>query len=180
MYKVKTRWMKETKNESVSIANILMSIEEGKREHGLWMSRVNSLVESHTGKKREDDGKIGRTHNVCEFGKWLSLHSPHLKKLKSLNTLVIDIDKTHEDLHAGYGDIYDIFYVATQNRPLSYIVWFKKKKEVHAEEKRRLNEKLSELKEISKKLMGELESLQAEVKLLDFNELKRTFTRTLT
>ena len=159
-------------------SSILQHIFEAKNAHKSWVRKADMLVSGlngYQGKKvdfKVDKSFIPLDSSMCEFGQWFNRHSKHLATLPSIGAFIHRIEEHHTQLHAIYADIYTIFFVTPQNRPLIHKVLTINSKKVSAKEREKAKIHLNYLKRSSRELLEVLQVLEEKVRALEYAELR--------
>jgi len=83
------------------------------------------------------------------------------------------IETYHDKLHEIYGNVYDIFFVNPEKRSLLYKIMTFNSKKVSSSDKKRADEYLIQMQEISKEFLRLITKLEKAIKGADLIVLQR-------
>lgn len=135
----------------------LEQLDDAKRAHMKFVNRAKSITEG--GPKVRDPHPL--ESSCCQFGVWLNTDG-----INMLNSLEMDnvshIQSLHNQLHEKYNSIYEIYFGSSEG-----IVYDSKvtlvKNTISKNDETIAKEYMSQLRELSYALLGELEKVEKHI-----------------
>jgi len=137
---------------------ILEFLNDVKVAHTKWVDRADNLMKGID----IEDKATPVDAKECAFGKWFYGDGQKLNVLSSVPLQCMqEMETTHADFHKSYLSIYNVYFSEKKGGFLSN--FFKGKKELTPEERNFVEEKYKEMKELSKKLVDEIDRLDRRI-----------------
>jgi len=167
--------------EMSSKASILQRIENATRAHRTWIKHVDRLVNGIDGFRGEkvtlqlDKKFIEQENSALEFEEWINTYSIHLARIPTIGRFIQRIEQHHNQLNETYADIYKIFFIKPQNRPLMYKILTLNNKKISSVEREQAKIYFKYLVHSSNELLEVMSILEEKIKSLNYSELQKVF-----
>ena len=138
---------------------VLEHLRNAKKAHLKWVQRAEALIEGQPVQKEQ----LPVDCHECAFGEWFYSEGQRLDIIPNMGCLK-EIELLHEDLHAAYMKIFEIYFAET---PTSFFAkLLGKKKKISEQDLVIAKHYYAQLKEISEKLIKEIERLDRRLSAL--------------
>ncbi len=147
---------------------VLTQLRASKSAHINWVNRAKMLI---NGFKIEEDA-IPINSTECKFGKWFYDDAQKLNALQN-NSMecMSNIEQYHSKLHDIYMNIFKIYY-QTDNRGF-FSKLFGSKKKISDTEKALAENFLSEMLDVSNKLIEEINRMERRIIAIQDSEMEK-------
>ena len=135
--------------------------------HQTWVRKTDHLISGLPVK----EGAIPLDPKACEFGQWLSEDGEKLKKMEKLQDIIEIIEHHHQDLHAAYAIIYEIYFFIPKHRSALNKLFSFHFDDVTQEEQEEAKIYFEDIKRSSEYLISSLNILKKQIKELNYSDL---------
>lgn len=145
--------------------DVLAQLANAKKAHVGWVTRANALIEGyHIGNEATP-----QAYAECPFGEWFHGDGKRLNDIPGMNGLD-QIEQFHYRIHDVYRNIFEI-YTAHEQPFFSKLLGYPKK--IATEDQALAREHYRELKELSEKMVLEIERIERRLLALPEKSFER-------
>jgi len=148
-------------------AQLHQHISDAILAHLTWVRKADHLISGLPVK----EGSIPLDPNACKFGKWLKKEGLILKKIEHLTDIIEIIEHHHQDLHAAYAIIYEIYFYIPKHRSTLNKLFSFQFDDITQEDKEEASIYFEDLKRSSEYLVSSMKLLNTQVKDLNYSDL---------
>ena len=138
---------------------VLEHLRNAKKAHVKWVQRAEALIEGQPVQKEQ----LPVDCRECAFGQWFYVEGQRLDIIPNMGCLK-EIELLHEDLHASYMKIFEIYFSETPSTFFAKLLG--KKKKITEQDLVIAKHYYAQLKEISEKLIKEIDRLDRRLSAL--------------
>jgi len=149
-------------------SSILKQLSHAQKSHFSWIEKANNLISGSL----DSQNSIPFDSTECGLGIWISQEGKQLRKIRTLNKLIDNIEIHHNKLHNIYLNIYQIFFMIPKQKSFLEKIFNFNSKTENEEVKEAVKLHFEDIEQSSKKLLDLLIELEERIKALPWDNIE--------
>jgi len=143
------------------LQELIQNLRHARQSHKRWVGYASALIEGIP----VDKGQVPVNFTDCQFGKWYYNEGQKLSSLPEFR----DIEKTHEQLHIVYMQIFKLLFVEQKTSLFSKLIG--KAAKINEQNKKEARDLFKSLDKSSNLIVEKLRELEQKLKSMPAEEL---------